>query len=127
MAHALPAQTVIAGVLIRRDQLDRVRNRFAHKALQRLRVGILNHLADDVTLARDRADDRDLTSRTARATARSAAADSAAVAILRLAADVGFVDLDNARQLDEFLIASRRGCDGTYTTRSGRSRCRSCR
>jgi hypothetical protein len=62
-----PFQVAITRVLISRDQLHLVADSVTHEAGQRLRVGVLDHLADHIALAGDRADDGNLASRAASA------------------------------------------------------------
>src|SRR5229473_3466719 len=53
-------QIVIAAVLIGRDERHAFTDRLAHESTQRCRVGVLDNLADHVTLAADGSDDRGL-------------------------------------------------------------------
>lgn len=93
-------QIAVAGVVVGRDQIDLFAYRLAHEAVERARVGVLDHLADHVAFAADRADDRRLVA------ARPAlAAAFAGVAVLVLAAHVGFVDLDDAHQLPKLRVS----------------------
>jgi hypothetical protein len=98
----------IASVFIGSNQMDSATHGLPHETIESLGVGIFDHLADHVTLARDRADDGNLAS-------GSGAADSGrilsavmigapAVAVPCLAADVGFVHLDNSEKLGKLWI-----------------------
>lgn len=104
---------------IGRDQGDAIRDRLVHEAFQRLGVGRLDHLADHVSLAGDGTDDGDLAGRAAPTLAPlHPAADPAAVPVLDLAADVGFVHLDNAGELLEHRVLHR-GADAMAHVPSG--------
>src|SRR5579862_2412907 len=104
----LAAEPLVALKLIGRDQGHAIRDRLVHEAFQRLGVGRLDHLADHATLAGDGADDSDLAGRAAPALAAlHPAANAAAVPVLGLAADVGFVHLDNAGELLEHRVLHR--------------------
>ncbi len=94
-------QVVIAAVFIGRDKRDTITDRLAHESTQRCRVGILNDLADHVALAADSADHGGLSAH---------AGDVLLlipVAILVLAADCGFIHLDDAHQLAELAVFHR--------------------
>src|ERR1035437_5149250 len=94
-------EVLIAGVLISRDQFNLAADRFGHKPMESRHIGALNHLADQITLARDRADDRRFTP-----SARLLLL-FVPMAIAVLAADVSFVYLDNSHQLPEVRIVHR--------------------
>ncbi len=94
-------QVVIAAVFIGRDKRDTITDRLAHESTQRCRVSVLDNLADHITLAADSSDDRGLTAH---------AGDVLLlipVAILVLAADCGFIHLDDAHQLAELRVFHR--------------------
>jgi hypothetical protein len=88
----------ITGVLIRRDQINFIAHRFADESSQGFSVRVLDHLADHVALARDRADHGKLASRA------SAGLLFVPMAIAVLSADVSFVDFDDAHKLAELRI-----------------------
>jgi hypothetical protein len=87
------AQMPIAARFIGRNQVNFLTNSLANKPIKSLGVGKLNHLANDVALARNRANDGHLV-----ATA-SDPASLIPMAILVLPTDVSFIDFDNAHQL----------------------------
>ena len=60
LMRELLAQAMVAGVLIRGDQRHSVRDRFTHKAAHGHAIRRLDHSADDIALAGDRANDRGL-------------------------------------------------------------------
>src|SRR6266849_323677 len=94
-------QVVIAAVFIGRDERDTITDRLAHESTQRCRVGVLDNLADHVTLAADGSDDRGLSAH---------AGDVlllVPVAILVLAANCRFIHLDDAHQLAELRVFHR--------------------
>src|SRR6202035_989872 len=104
----LLADPPIGRKLIGRDQRHPIGDRLVHESAERLSVGRLDHLADHVSLAGDGADDRDLASRSAPTLpALHPAAHAPAVPVLRLPADVGFIDLDDARELLEGRVVHR--------------------
>jgi hypothetical protein len=96
-----PFQVAIASVFISRDQLNLVADGIAHKTGQRLRIRVLDHLADHVTLAGDRANDGNLTSRAASALLL------VPVAIVLFPAHVRLINLDRAEQLGQAVILHR--------------------
>jgi len=50
-----PFQVAITGMFIRRDQINFIADRVADKASQRFGIGVLDHFAGHIILARDRA------------------------------------------------------------------------
>src|ERR1700688_4001311 len=108
LVGALATDPLVGLKLVGRDQGDTIGDRLVHEAIQRLGVGRLDHLTDHAALAGDGADDGDLVGRAAAALALlHPAADPAAVPVLGLPADVGFVHLDNAGQLLEYRVLHR--------------------
>jgi hypothetical protein len=78
---------------------------FADEPLERARLGIFDHLTNDIAFARDRTDDADL-----------GGADTASAAMLALvrvfvaffAADEGFVHFDHAHQFGKAVVVEHR-------------------
>ena len=103
MRKLLPAREVlIASVFVGRDQFNFVFIDYAiYEPMESRHIGVFDHLADNVSFARDRADDWNLV------------AGSANVALLVpmpigvFPAHVGFVDFDDAHQLPELRIVHR--------------------
>jgi hypothetical protein len=93
-----PSEIAIAGVLIGRDQINLVADSLANESSQGGRIRVLDHLADDVALARDRANDGRLTRRS------GAALPFVPMAVAVLSTDIGFVDFDYAHKLAELGI-----------------------
>ena len=93
-------QFLIARTFVGRDQVNFFRNHLTHKLRHRFSRSVNNNLADDVSLASDCADDRDLADRPAPANLKPLAQRTVDV----LSADVGFIDLDNAHELAEVWI-----------------------
>jgi hypothetical protein len=88
------AEHPVATMLIRRDQFDVLIDGLANELIESASIGVLNHLANNLSLARYCADDGHFAS--------SPATDwlcvLSAVAIVRLAANVGFVHFDITEQ-----------------------------
>lgn len=99
IAHLI--QRSVASRVVRSYQFNIVAHGLTNKISQRLRGGVLDHFADHVSLAGDRADDASLA-----ATARYSAS-LVRVAILVLAADIGFVNLHDTHKLQEVRILHR--------------------
>src|SRR5581483_6063765 len=105
MVREVLVQALVTDRLVGGDQLHVRSNGLPDKALQRRRVGVVDNAANHVALALDSADHRDLVDGAAPALAAlHPAANTTTVPVLRLATDVGFVNLDGARQLDELLV-----------------------
>ena len=98
------SEQAIAAVLIGREQFDASAIRYlADKAIQRRRVGVLDDLANHVALARDRADDGNLS-----LGARQVQCTSlAGVHILSFAAYESFINFDLAAERDRALFLHR--------------------
>jgi hypothetical protein len=96
---ALPAlQILVAGMLVGRDQFNFLADGFSYEAAHRRHISVLDHLADHVTLAADRANDRNLVASAANVV------PLVRVAIFVLSADVGFVHFDDPHQLLESIV-----------------------
>lgn len=93
-----PAQATIAGKFIRGHQRDSFIHGMTHKLVQGDTIRALNHLADHITLASNRADYGRFT-----AAPRNPAA-LVRMAVLILATDVGLVYFDFAHQLAESAV-----------------------
>jgi hypothetical protein len=104
----IAAKQAIAAVLIRREQLHAspIRN-LTNETIERGRVSILDHLADHVALAADRADDGNL-SLGARQIERAALAG---VHVVGFSANKHFVHFHVAKQLREIIF--HRGADAS--------------
>lgn len=110
MAIAESLESLVAWILVGGD-LDLVSNGLADESSKSRRVRVLDHLRYDVALARDGSDDGSLSSRTAPALPLLLpAADTSAVTVLGLAADVRFINLHDSSELDE-LLAPHGGAD----------------
>jgi hypothetical protein len=94
-------QKPIAAVFIGGNERHPFRHRSTDETVQRSRISIFDRLTNDVPLARDRANDGNLASRTA------AFEPVFEMAIFTLAADVGFVHFHDSHQLRELRIAHR--------------------
>jgi hypothetical protein len=94
-------EVVIALVLIRGDEIDVTADGLADKTIEGLSIGILDHLADDIALARDRADHRGLAAHSGNMLLL------VPMAILVFAAHSGLVNFDFAHQLGEILVLHR--------------------
>ena len=105
MRKSLPAiQILIAGVLIGRNQFNLFANGFGYETVQRRHIGTFDHLANEVALAGDRADDGYLVTNAANVPFL------VPVAIRILTTDVSFIDFDLSEQLRKTLI-EHRGAD----------------
>ena len=93
------SQVPIAIGFIGRDQINFIADHFAHEAIQRRLVSVLDHLADDVSLAGDRADHGNLIDG-----ALGVRALLAPMLVFEFAAHVSFVHFDNAHKLPELRI-----------------------
>jgi hypothetical protein len=91
-------QVVVGASVIVREEAYLVRDGFADEVSKRLAVRAGDHASNYVPLALDCADHDRL------ALAARPVMPIAAVAVLVLAADVGFVNLDDAHQLAKFLV-----------------------
>ena len=96
-----PLEIAVAGVFIGRNQINFVADSLAHEARQRFCIGVFDHLADDISLTRDRSDDRNF------AIGPAPANFLIPVAISFLTADICFVDFDDAHKLTELRIVHR--------------------
>ena len=87
-------QIIVGVALIGSDQANLVRNNLADKFLCRVFANAIQNAGHNIALAANRTDDRGLSA--------SAANDATTSAVLidALAADVGFIDLDDTAQLD---------------------------
>jgi hypothetical protein len=94
-------ELLIASAFISRDQIDFLRNRQPYESAHRLHRRVLNDLASDIALARDRTNDGNLVDRAA------PRLFLVPVAIAIQAADVGFIHFDNAHQLLELGVFHR--------------------
>jgi hypothetical protein len=94
-------EQTIAGMFISREKRNLWTNGLAHKSIQGRGVRVFNHLANDVALTSDRADNGDLA-------ACATSADSlAGVFILLFAADIGFINFNLSQELTELFIFHR--------------------
>jgi hypothetical protein len=96
-------QIGIADIFVGRDEADLICDGLFDKQAKRVGCGVLNNLADNISLARYRSDDRRLAS-VGQTTTVILRAD-VRMAILLLAAEERFVNLDNTHQLAKFLIS----------------------
>jgi len=104
MSHGLMAisalQHAVAGMLMGRDQFDFIAHGASHKRVECLEISSLNHLADDVALARDCANNRSLTCRALRVRTDPLAT----VLVLFLTADECLIDFYDAHKLPELRV-----------------------
>ncbi len=92
-------QRVVGGVFVGRDQANLLGHGLTDEGIQRRGIGAGDDACNHITLSADGADNDCLASA---AGSRSA---FVGMAVLVLAADVGFIDLDNAHELAEFGIS----------------------
>lgn len=97
-------EEAIAGMFVGREQADLVRHGLVNEGVQRLGVGVVNHPQHDVALAADRANHGGL----AGANAARTAIALVAMLVRRLAAYIGFINLNNAAKLIEIHFDQRR-------------------
>jgi len=95
-------QVAIDGCFVRRNQTHALVGDSADKFFGRIGIDVLHHLADDITLARDCADDGRLA-----ACSPSARVFLVAMLIGALSTDVGFVHFHDAEQLRKPVILHR--------------------
>jgi hypothetical protein len=109
-------QAAISDTLIGAKQAHLFRNGAAHEALKGSGIDAANHAGDHVSLPANRADD----GRFAGTNTASSAAPAALIPmpVLRLAADEGFIDLDDAHELAEVLTGET-GADAVTHVPSG--------
>jgi hypothetical protein len=112
MANGLvPEIAINRGVppkLVRGDERNGRRNRLVNEIGKGLRIGSLDDLGDDVSFSGDRPNNRHLPGSSCPALSPLCpASDPSAVAVLRLPADVGFVNLNHPGQLLEFVVLHR--------------------
>jgi len=98
----IPVQQPITGMLIGRNERDFVVYGFTNKAIKCSRVGVFNHLANDITLASDSADDRNFASSAATLPAFRH------MLIAFFAAHVRFVNFDFAHELGKAAVSHSR-------------------
>ena len=104
-------QQSVAAMFVSRNQGDFIADRFPHETIQGFCVGVLNDLGDDVSLAGDSANDRNL------ASSAAAWGSFVFVAVLVFSADVGLIHLDFSAQLQG--ISSHRSTESmTHIPRS---------
>jgi hypothetical protein len=96
-------QEAITGVFVSGNQFNLVAHSLPDEAIQRCRVSALDYLADDVSLAANGSDDADLIAHFPATDMRTLLP----MAVLVLAANEGFVHLDDAHQLRELRILHR--------------------
>ena len=89
------AEVPIARMFVGRDQADLFGHGGTNEGVESLCVGVSDHARHDVTLAADRIDHW----RLARTFRPDAAAFLVPMPVVILAADVGFINLDNAHEL----------------------------
>jgi hypothetical protein len=94
------AQVSIARMFVGRDQADLFRHGHVHESFERLGIGAVDDARHNVALAADSADDR----RLAGTFTAASAVPLIPMLVVSLAADVGFIDLDNAHELAEFRV-----------------------
>jgi hypothetical protein len=102
--RVLHLQPAIADPLVSDQQIHLVGNDLAHEAFEGCGIDAIDDAGDDLAAPADRADDRLLARSQAAATGAAALAD---MPVLRLAADEGFIDLDNPEQLALGAVAHR--------------------
>jgi hypothetical protein len=113
-------QVMITSKIVGRDEINLVTDSLANESIERARPCILYHLANDVALAADRANDANL------AGADAAPPEMLALAgvfVLFLPTDEGLVHFDDAHELAKLRIVHRGAEPVTYIQRSriGRS------
>ncbi len=91
-------QLAIAGMIVGSDQTDFFRHGFADETVQRFRISILDDASHDIALALDGANDSFFPFAT------SSFGALIPMPVLVLAADVRFIDFDNAHELAELWI-----------------------
>src|SRR5690242_7519389 len=87
--------------LVGANQTDAARYRLADEVQKRYGIDGINHASNDITFARDCADNGSLARADSAATAFAATA-LISVLVLEVAANEGFVDFNDAEQLQEF-------------------------
>jgi hypothetical protein len=97
-------QVSIAGMFIGSDQANFFGHGLPHEGVESLGIGAVDYAGDDITLAADRADDRNF----AGTFAAARSIPLVPMPVVSLAANVGFVNLDNSHQLAEFRIGEAR-------------------
>jgi hypothetical protein len=97
-------QSTIDAAFVRREQADFIGNSFAYETFRVLFGDGPQHAGDNIAFAAHSADDRDLSGR------RMFAANAALIGmfVLVLAADVGFIDLNDTAQLVHVALDKRR-------------------
>jgi hypothetical protein len=88
-------EPLISAIFICGDQTDFVRDGFADEGVQGFHIGVFDHARNESSLALDSADDGSF------ASAASSRRAFIPMPIFVLAADVGFIDFDNADQFAE--------------------------
>jgi len=96
----------VSSRFIGRDQINLVRNNLVYESVDCVLRGIFDHLANDITFPRDRADDSHLAS--VRSAATAIFLSILCVAIFLLAADISLVHFDDSHKLLELWIVHRR-------------------
>ena len=121
LASAMPHGAVLFQLAISRkficcDQADFFRDGFANEAVQGFCIGMRDDARHHIALAFDGADNSVL------AFAAGSWRALSPMSVFVLAADIGFIDFDNAQKLAEFRFGEPpRGCDGTYRGQSSRT------
>jgi hypothetical protein len=106
---------LIPPMLVCGNQINALRDRLMDEPIQCEHIGTLDHLRHDVALTGDGAEDSNLSGAAASALSfGDALADSAPMPVLGFPADVGFINLDHAGQLLEFLILHGRSDTVTH-------------
>ncbi len=95
-------QILIGIGFIGRNQINFVADHSAHESVQRRLVGVFDHLADNVSLPANRADNGNLID-----CAFGVRTLLASMLVFEFAADIGFVHFDDAHQLSELRIVHR--------------------
>jgi hypothetical protein len=99
MPHdTMPFQLAISRMIISRDQANFFRNGFADEAVQSFNVGMVDDAGHDIALALDGADNSIL------AFPASSGRALVPMAVLFLAADIGFVNFDDAHEFAKIRI-----------------------
>jgi hypothetical protein len=97
------AKMPIAAVIVGRDQTNFVGHRFPNKLFQSVDIGGFDHASNDIALALDRANNSCL----AGSGAASPTIALVPMFVAGFAADIGFVNLDDAHKLLKFLVLQR--------------------
>jgi hypothetical protein len=98
MLKSVQLQIAVTAMLIGSDQINFLADGLTNEAIERARIGILNHLADHVAFSRNSSDHRSLTAHAGNVLL------FVPMAVLVLAAKSGFVDFHDAHQFAKPIV-----------------------